>query len=330
LEGVAEAHNDSLLCLDEIKEVDPQQAGEIAYMLGNGTGKDRMARDTSLRRKKTWRLLYLSSGEQSLEDAMAEARQRMTAGQGVRLVNVRADARAGLGLFENLHGFPSPDAFADELKRRARLCYGEPMRVYLEQLVAIDRAELAHLVREHVDEFATENCPTGADGQVARVARLFGLVAAGGELAMQLGVLPWSEGEADRAAASCFRAWLDDRGTHGAAEVRSGLERLRAFLNANAPTLFTEVLNVGCGAALEARDRAGFRCACEDGAEYWIFPERFRDVVGSSYREVARVMAEAGHLETEEGRPTARRKPCNEPRRRFYVVKASFLSETDQ
>ena len=39
------------------------EAGPAIYALANGSGKSRMARDTSLRETKTWRLLVLSSGE---------------------------------------------------------------------------------------------------------------------------------------------------------------------------------------------------------------------------------------------------------------------------
>jgi hypothetical protein len=41
LEGVALAHNDNLLCLDELKELDPREAGGVAYMPANGAGKRR-------------------------------------------------------------------------------------------------------------------------------------------------------------------------------------------------------------------------------------------------------------------------------------------------
>ena len=41
LEGVAAAHCDSLLILDELSQVSPKEAGEIAYMLANGAGKAR-------------------------------------------------------------------------------------------------------------------------------------------------------------------------------------------------------------------------------------------------------------------------------------------------
>lgn len=41
LESVAKLHNDSLLCLDELAQVSATEAGEVAYMLANGSGKIR-------------------------------------------------------------------------------------------------------------------------------------------------------------------------------------------------------------------------------------------------------------------------------------------------
>jgi len=43
LEAVAELHNDNLLCLDELGQVAPEEAGRVAYMLANGQGKVRMS-----------------------------------------------------------------------------------------------------------------------------------------------------------------------------------------------------------------------------------------------------------------------------------------------
>ena len=41
LEGTALLHNDTLLCLDEISQMPPDQVGEAAYLLANGAGKAR-------------------------------------------------------------------------------------------------------------------------------------------------------------------------------------------------------------------------------------------------------------------------------------------------
>lgn len=63
LESLASAHNDGLLCLDEISQVDSKKLTEIVYMLGNGEGKKRY---NSAEFEK-FRLLFLSSGELNIE-----------------------------------------------------------------------------------------------------------------------------------------------------------------------------------------------------------------------------------------------------------------------
>ncbi len=117
LEGVALGHSDTLLCLDELSQLAAKDAGEAAYMLGNGSGKSRSSRDGSARRAAKWRVMFLSSGEISLADKVAEdgRGRRLAAGQQVRIVDIPADAGAGMRLFENLHGFDSAEALARHL-----------------------------------------------------------------------------------------------------------------------------------------------------------------------------------------------------------------------
>ena len=118
LEGVALGHCDALLCLDELAQIAAREAGEVAYMLANGSGKSRSARDGSARRAARWRLLFLSSGEIGLCDKVAEdgRGKRLSAGQQVRVVDIPADPGAGLGLFEELHSFSSAEVLATHLR----------------------------------------------------------------------------------------------------------------------------------------------------------------------------------------------------------------------
>jgi hypothetical protein len=98
LEGVAAQHNDNSLFIDELSQVDPREAAETAYLLGNGQGKIRMTRTIGVRKKLTWNVLYVSSGEITLADHAASAGKRTRGGAEVRLVNIAADAGKGLGL----------------------------------------------------------------------------------------------------------------------------------------------------------------------------------------------------------------------------------------
>ena len=197
LEALAAMHCDALLCLDELSQVDPRAAGAAAYMLANGGGKSRSGRSGERRVSAEWRNLFLSSGEIGLPDKLAEdgRTRRATAGQQVRIIDAPADAGTGTGMFESLHGFANGDALARHLKKAAGEFYGTAARAFLEQVVA-RYDEVGAAVAGFRDEFLNEQCPTAANGQVRRVAERFGLIAAGGELAIALGVLPWVKGAA--------------------------------------------------------------------------------------------------------------------------------------
>ena len=95
MEAVAAEHSDGLLILDEIGQANGREVGEVVYMLSNQRGKARMARAGGARRLMTWRLIYLSTGETPLATKMNEAKQRLYAGQELRLLNIPADAGAG-------------------------------------------------------------------------------------------------------------------------------------------------------------------------------------------------------------------------------------------
>jgi hypothetical protein len=81
-----------------------------AYLLANGQGKARAARNGTVRAPQRWRVLFLSAGEESLAGLMARAGKQPTAGQEIRLADIEADAGQGLGLFDVLHIERTPAA----------------------------------------------------------------------------------------------------------------------------------------------------------------------------------------------------------------------------
>ena len=95
-------------------------------------------------------------------------------------------------------------------------------------------------MREYATNWLTATLPAKADGQVARVAARFALVAAAGELATALDILPWPAGEASAAAARCFNDWLAARGDNGPEEITAGLRQVRAFLELHGTSRFEE------------------------------------------------------------------------------------------
>jgi putative DNA primase/helicase len=183
--------------------------------------------------------MFLSSGEIGLADKVAEdgRGRRLAAGQGVRIIDIAADAGAGMGMFERLHGFESAESLARHLRAATQQHFGVAARQYLSKIVLmID--DLRKNIPLMMKGFSEQYVPAGADGQVERVAQRFALIAVGGELAQVLGILPWPPQEATEAAGKCFKDWLVARGGHGAAEDRDGIEKVRSFLLASGMARF--------------------------------------------------------------------------------------------
>src|SRR5690606_30984352 len=122
--SLAQSRNDSLLILDEVKQLEAKISAETNYMLANGKGKVRSNANGTSRSVATWRLLFLSSGELSLSQHVTDAGKSVHAGMEVRLCDLPADAGADMGLFENIHGYESASKFAETLKANAGKYYG--------------------------------------------------------------------------------------------------------------------------------------------------------------------------------------------------------------
>jgi putative DNA primase/helicase len=303
LEGMAVLHNDGLLILDEISQIDPAAAGDAAYMLANGQGKVRAQRNGLARTPQRWRLLLLSAGEESLTAIMSRAGKRTSAGQEIRLADIEADAGAGMGIFEKLHALQSPAAIAGVLKAASENYHGAVGIAWLEHL-AKNHCQLLTFLSDSIKRFVTGVIPADAAGQVERVARRFALVSVAGELATEYGLTGWSMGEATQGARACFNAWLDAFGGNGNREARAIVTQARAFLETHGASRFEDI-----HATDESRvyNRVGFYRQANDKREFLVLPEAFRSEICQGFNEktVKRVLIEAGLLlPNKEGQPS--------------------------
>jgi uncharacterized protein (DUF927 family)/phage/plasmid primase-like uncharacterized protein len=300
LEGLAALHNDGLLILDELSQIDPKEAGEAAYLLANGQGKARASRTGAARQAARWRLLFLSAGEESLTALMARAGKKANAGQEVRLADIEADAGTGLGAFEAIHDQPTAAAFALAIKDAAAKRHGAVGVEWLRRVVA-DRPRLADFIADGIRQFVAEYAPPDAAGQVLRVARRFALVAVAGELATHYGLTGWPEGEAIDGARKCLAVWLESFGGTGNREERAMLAQVRAFFEAHGASRFEDV-----SATNDQRipNRAGFyRSGTSGEREFLVLPEAFkRDVCqGFDAKAATAALLKAGWLAKGEG-----------------------------
>ena len=327
LEGAAAQSSDTVMVLDELGMVDAREAAQAFYGLANGAGKQRAGRDGSPREPKSWRVLFLSSGELPVEAKLSEAPGRKArAGQLVRMLDVPADRGAGFGVFDN--GGPNGDAaaLAKSIKLAATSNYGTAGPAFVRKL--IDDGVTGEDVRELVGQFVRATIPAEADGQVERAAGRFGLISAAGELAARLGIVPWPAGAARDAAAWALGRWIELRGGTEPAEARQAVESVRLFIEQHGDARFASVDDPD---ARPVANRAGYRKGNGAEREWWVLPEVWRTEIcaGQDAQFVARALAGAGMLRTQ-----AEGLQCNvrvkDATLRAYVVTAAiFEGATD-
>lgn len=348
LEALAAQHSDCLLVLDEISQVDPKAAGEVAYMLANGSGKARANRTGTMRDTASWRLLFLSSGEAGLAEHMAQAGRKPKAGQEIRLLDIPADAGRGMGVFDTLHDHANGAAFSKVLTEAAGKYYGTPAPVFIDLLVQ-HQDTLAGMVKKAQKEFMSNHLPEGAGGQAHRAALRFALVGAAGEMATVWKLTGWNMGDAMAAAGTCFKAWLTQRGGAGNQETAAMLAQVRQFFELHGDARFTDWERATDDHAPKTVNRAGFRkyrdATDENGnpvyydgeaanraveVELYVLLEVFRQEVckGFDHRAVSRLLAERGALITEGQSYTRKERLPGLGNVRCYRINLNALGES--
>jgi putative DNA primase/helicase len=337
LESIAAAHSDGLLVLDEIGMCDPRIIGETVYMLGNGTGKARANdRGQAGRQVQEWRLLFLSTGEKTLAQHMAEANKELKAGMEVRMLAVPADASKGLGMFDTLNGFEDAAALSDALKARVAKYYGTPLTAFLTALCEPGKRHgWSAILRRTLEGFIAQSLPASASGQAHRAAARFGLAAAAGELATAMGITGWPDGTATTAARVCLNAWMNERGGAGNFEGDAILARLRQVIERFGESRFTRWESTA--AKIDEHgprtiDRLGFRKTLEHGLgdslhttnTYYVLPELWRSEIfrGMNINAVNKELLQRGVLEPgKDGKASSLIRLPGLGTQRCYIVK---------
>ncbi|WP_423731452.1 DUF927 domain-containing protein [Hafnia paralvei] len=331
LEGTASRRNDATLMLDEIREVDGREAGNIAYMLANGQGKARARTDGSVRETSRWNLLFLSTGELSLVEHAANAGERTYAGVEVRMIQIPSDS-GKYGVFEELHGFSGGKALSEHLEQAVVQYHGVPFRDWLHHITD-DLQGITSKAKSMLKEYTRKMTPSDAGNQVGRAVTRFALVAMAGELATQAGITGWKSGEAYAAAESCLSAWMLDRGHTANQEDATALEQVGDFMTRNQFSRFADWF--------DDRSRPvnmmGFR-KVEKGCNgnepittFYVLPSGWKEICkGFDARKVARLCVSRGWLEAgKDGRTQVSARLPEIGVKRVYQFNSSVLGESE-
>ena len=333
LEQIAKAYSGFLLPLDEIKQCEPQIVANVVYMLGNNTGKARATDTGSGKPVATWRLMFLSTGEKTLADHMADINKRPDAGAEVRMIAVPSNAGKGFGLFDCLNGFDGGAELAAAIKKYTHLYYGSAGREFIDKLVSgIDH--LPNELSTYISEFKASYLPVGAAGQVSRVAEYFALAARAGEWATEWGLTGWRNGEAEESAENCMNAWLNQRGGSGSHEDIAAMKQVQLFFEMYGESKFSWMNRVDDDHAPNTIERYGFRVKDKayDDTLYYVLPGMFQKIcAGYQAKKVARLLVDRGALIVNSGPHFTKQReiPGFEKKQRVYVVNSKVFLLAD-
>jgi uncharacterized protein (DUF927 family) len=324
IEAAATQFSDTFLPLDEIGVASGHEVGNVVYSIAGGIGKQRANRDGSAKLPSTWRIFVLSTGEISISDKIKEGGKRARAGQEIRILDLSADAGKGFGVFDT---GDNPEQLARDLRQAAITFYGTAGLAFIRAIIA-QVNDVTIIAQESLDAFREQVAANVQSGQVLRAANRLGLVSVAGELAIQLGILPWPTGSINEAAAGIFRAWHVARGGNDPAEVRAAIDQIRGILERYGDSRFDPP-----NLAADSRpvpDRLGYIQGEGADRQWWVLPRTWRNTFceGFDAKDVAKALVERGLLLPGYGNETNRPVRINGQLTRAYVLPvAAWIEE---
>lgn len=345
-ESTAEAHNDTLLCLDELEQAPEDELGRIVFLLAGGLSKSRSTAGGGLRAVKTWRVMICSSGEKSIRHQMGQAGKEYKGGKAVRLADIPVDGDDGSrAIFEDTHG-KKAEVFGDDLKAACAENYGWAGPVFVAGLIA-DAMRLGwfpfcRMLREGLASCkdALKVKDTQLPPESARVLTRFALIMLAGRFATAAKIVDWPVEEVDAAVRFVRDRWLSNMGEERSEQDRALAHLRDAIFRNESRIVWLEVVDPENGSVParidrqkstskigQVRDLIGFRL--ED--DYGFFVAGFRELCGEyDHKMVINALREKGLLTADKGKDTHKWPTIPKYNRPYlYTISAALLGEKE-
>ena len=256
------------------------------------------------------RAIVLTSAEKSLSDLACSARTERQGGDVVRMIDLPANGEGDEDVFDRLQvDDPATRTEAVEkltkaIVKAAKRNHGTAFHAYIEKLICMD-TQVTAAVETLISDFVGRVVLGLDSSQVRDMAKKFGLLYAGGVLAVRFEIVPWTEGDVLSALTTCFgraRGMVSD----DAKLLKDGLELFREYIAA-LPMCASD----GGPTCYEAAD--GYRQRLKNVETFTIKVDAFNSVLPfvSQRTLVQNWLLENAYLEVREIRG-----PCNTKRLR--------------
>lgn len=321
LEGLAAAHNDGILILDEAGTCNAKDFGKVIYDLTGGQGKAAMNSERMMREARSWHSLLLSTGEISSQQKIEDEGKTARAGHLVRLMDIPIHD----GIFNKTHR-KSNAQLATEIKKNCSLHYGTAGPLFIESLINKFQnfSRLRRFLQSEFEIAKSKFLINGLSPEQNRALQRLALVMVAGKLASSFDIFPFDEEEIKDSLVLIREVWCNE--LNNISEGFQGIFALREFI-LTYPGKFQER---GVDNKESAREIAGY---FDQKDNLYLFTQTaFKEACrGHNIKEVCEELKKQGLLYTnEKARYQCKREiPGLGKRIRFYAIKAEIL-ETEE
>lgn len=315
IETLCTSRNGLVLALDEIRRY-RGSFESVAYLIQDGRGKTRMNSSIQRMDENRWSVNLASSGELSTATMTRTTGGEVYTGAEIRILNLPIEG------FQSRSNASLTAAGADQLRNAVEANYGTVGPDFVHHLAkqADSQEELIEIVEDWHNAVAEELEPLFNRGSaVKRVLPKFALIQAAGELAVEFGLLPFTEDQVQEAVRIAIEAWFES--LEAPSDVERAINKLRSAVINDSHRIIQ----------LDGATPASFpEPVCYRNDQYFFFTdEQISAVVGHiSPNQIAKVMKEKGWLHTNErDRPKIKKTLPNLGEMRVYAVRKRFIED---
>ena len=211
---------------------------QLVYIFSEGrdTSRHSSSSAASMSSSATWRGVFVSTAEHSLNTYAAFSGEQRDHGEFARCLDVPAVRGGSSTVFDRGPKTLSTRDFERwtrnkliSIREACERNHGKVIRPYIEHLIAnVDAVKST--VRSRIAEFEKTVNASALDGALQHAAKNFGLIFAGGCLGIDAKLLPWDRGRLLRAVAASFEDALRKSKAHENTATK-GRKRLRKNLS---------------------------------------------------------------------------------------------------
>jgi uncharacterized protein (DUF927 family) len=183
--------------IDELHSCDDKVFSDVIYSISNGSSKARSTGTGEAQKQYDWKLLGLSSGEQSgFEKLSRHNTENATLGRAIRFADIPVTGQ----IFTNFDGevldIKEAGALASKLKEECGANYGYAGRDFVQQLLQLgdSKESLKALIEKDMQEmFDKLTAGIELESPELRLMRHFAMIAVAGNYAVIFDILPMTE-----------------------------------------------------------------------------------------------------------------------------------------